>query len=207
DLWIRSWSLLTGIRFRVEGKEHLQPEQAYVIVPNHSNLLDIPLTGSRIHHPWKCLVKQEILNVPAVGWIIHNIAIPVDRSSKRSRQRSLIAMVRELQKGISILIFPEGTRNRTPQPLKSFYSGAFIIAIKAQKPILPVVITGIRKLQPVDTLLLYPGKVTMTYLEPIPTEGLTDKDVKELMTRVYALMEAHLVQHGPAFQHLGTKAN
>lgn len=206
DVWIRSWSLLTGIRFRVVGKERVDPGQAYVFVANHSNMLDIPLAGSRIHHPWKSLVKRELLRVPAVGWIIGNIAIPVDRSSKRSRQQSLLLMVQELRRGISVLVFPEGTRNRTPQPLKTFYSGAFVVAIKAQKPILPIVITGIRQLQPVDTLLIYPGRVTMTFLDPVPTAGLTDADVESLMEQVRGLMEAYLRAHGPAFAHLGTTA-
>ena len=197
--WIKWWEILTGIHIRVHAHDLVDPEQAYVFVCNHSNMLDIPFAGSCIMHPYKSLVKRELLKIPFVGWIIGQISIAVDRSSKESRKTSLMSMVRELNEGVSVLIFPEGTRNRTKEPLKRFYPGAFSVAISAQVPIMPIILSETRPLQPIGTIEFYPGIGHMTFLEPIPTEGLSDKDVNDLMQQVQQVMFDKLVELDPQF--------
>lgn len=201
--WIRIWSLMTGIRFSVEGHHLVGRDQTYMFVANHSNLLDILLVGSRIRHPWKSLAKREILRVPVVGWIIGNICVAVDRSSKESRKQSLLDMVAELEGGVSILVFPEGTRNRSDAPLADFHPGAFLAAIKAGVPIMPVVITGIRPLQPVGTFQFYPGRATMTFLPPISTADMVDTDIRGLTRKVFDHMQTEIIRRDPAFQQVG----
>ena len=199
-VWVGTWELLTGIWFRVDGLEHIHPDQTYVMVANHTNMLDIPLVGSRIIHPWVSLVKKELLAIPMVGYIIGMISIPVDRTSNESRQRSMLGMVNSLRQGISLLVFPEGTRNTTRQPVKRFYPGAFGAAIQAQVPVLPIVITHTRRLQPPGTIQLFPGRGQMHILPPIPTTGLHDKDTDALCQQVQHMIEAEILRRDPAFR-------
>ena len=197
--WILSCELLAGVRMHVSGHDKINPDQSYVFVANHNNMLDIPLVGSTIQHPWKSLAKREILNIPLIGWIIGNISLMVDRSSRDSRSNSLISMQQHLRRGISILVFPEGTRNRSGEALKRFHPGAFRTAISTQLPIMPIVILGIRSLQPVDTFELYPGPVEMRFLDPIPTKGLTEADQGKLMKEIFEKMEAEILRLDPEF--------
>ncbi|WNJ17648.1 lysophospholipid acyltransferase family protein [Pontibacter sp. G13] len=200
-LWIAFLEFFTGLSFEVRGRDRIDPDQTYVFVCNHVNMLDIPIVGSTIFHPWKSLAKVEILRVPVVGWIIQNIAIGVDRKNQQSRKTSLLEMMRNLESGISIMIFPEGTRNRTDQPLKRFHPGAFSLAIRAQVPIMPLVILDSRPLQAANRMELYPGIARFTMLPPISTEGLTEDDVKDLAQRVHDQMEAYIRAHDAHFAH------
>lgn len=199
-MWIKWWETLTGIHFHVHKHELIDPQQTYVFVCNHCNILDIPIVGSTIIHPWKSLVKRELLNVPFVGWIIGQISIPVDRGDKASRKKSLLQMIQELNDGVSVLIFPEGTRNRTEEPLKRFHPGAFSVAISAQVPIMPIILSETRPLQPIDTIEFHPGHGHLTFLPPISTEGYTEKDVATLMNQVHETMSQALIALDPQFQ-------
>ena len=199
-VWIGAWEFMIGMSFKVEGQENIDPDTAYVFVVNHNNMLDIVMVGSYIIHPWLSLVKKEIKRIPGVGQIISLIAISVDRSSKESRKRSLSDMVRRLKDGISILIFPEGTRNRTGNPLKKFYSGAFTVAIQAQVPIIPIVIYNTKKLQPVNKVQVRPGKGNMRILPPVSTEGLGKEDIGALQDSVYQQMYTAISEWDETFQ-------
>jgi 1-acyl-sn-glycerol-3-phosphate acyltransferase len=117
----------------------------------------------------------------------------VDRGNKEDRARSLVDLRRALDHGISILIFPEGTFNETEQPLKSFYNGAFRIAIETQTAILPVILLDAwDRMHHRHFFSLTPGKSRSVFLEPISVEGLTLDDMEVLKQRVYDIMEKTL---------------
>lgn len=108
----------------------------------------------------------------------------IDRSSAESRKKGVETLKKLMDdEGISPLIFPEGTRNRTSKPLKEFYDGAFRIAIETQVPIIPVVLLNVDKISPQKTFLLSPGKLYSKFLKPIPTKGLSLDDVDALKIR------------------------
>lgn len=193
-LWMTVFQILGGWRWRTEGLGHIDPEQTYMFVTNHTNLMDIPIVGGSIIHPWRSLAKREILRIPFLGWIIGNISIMVDRSSKASRQESIGRMIAALNRGISVMVFPEGTRNRTRQPLQPFYPGAFTVAIAAQVPIVPILIFDSHDLCQERPLRFWPGYARLRVLEPIPTVGLTDADLTDLMQRTHAYMLHELIQ-------------
>ena len=198
--WIRFWTFFTGSEFILENEERIDPGQSYVFVGNHVNMLDVAMVGSMIFHPWKPLTKKEIKDIPLLGWLIGNISIVVDRSSPQSRTNSLGDMVDHLKRGISILIFPEGSRNRKNIPLNKFYPGAFKTAIEAQAPILPLVIYNTRKLKPVNEFRIYPGKGYIRVLDPVPTKGKTLNDLEALMSEVHAIMESHVLELDDSFR-------
>ena len=199
-IWIGFWEFMTGIKFRIENSHLIDPNQSYVFIVNHVNMLDILMVGSCIQHPLIFLAKKEILRIPFVGWIINQVAVMVDRSNKESRRKTLLAMSRQLKAGISILVFPEGTRNRSDEPLKTFFPGGFLAAIEAGAPILPVVITNSRSLQPVNSMRFFPGECEMTFLPSISTQGLVENDIKTLSNQDKETMEEAILQRDYHFQ-------
>jgi 1-acyl-sn-glycerol-3-phosphate acyltransferase len=105
----------------------------------------------------------------------------VDRKNDQSRKESYDAMKRVLANGLDMLIYPEGTRNKTSEPLKSFYDGAFKLAIETNTPIIPVVLLNTKKiLPPYPIMFLKPGKIQLHILSPISTEGHTVASLKQL---------------------------
>ena len=94
-----------------------------------------------------------------------------------------------MKNGLSLLIFPEGTRNRTPEPTKEFYDGAFKATIAAQANIAPIVLINIRHLQPVDSNWVYPGRITMRFLDPISTVDMTEADTEALKNKTRGMID------------------
>ena len=185
--------------FRVERKLHAKydTKESYVVVSNHQTMMDIPanVVGSPESIVFKFLGKQEADRVPFFGYLIKRLFILVDRKSEASRKKSFQNMKAEMKKGFSILIYAEGTRNRTNEPLKDFYDGAFRLAIETQKPIVVNTLVGIKALNPPTGFFTYrPGRMEAHWEEAIPTEGLSLKDIDILKEKVADLMVHRLTQ-------------
>lgn len=135
------------------------------------------------------LAKKELLKIPVFGWIAKAATIIVDRSSPESRKKSIDRLKQFLKQGISILIFAEGTQNRSKELLQPFHDGAFRIAIDTQRPILPLVVIGAGKLMPPSTINLRPGKIRIYVGDEISTEGLTGTEVQALKEKTFKAME------------------
>lgn len=195
------WGEIVGIRFRnnSENKNKLQKGQSYVVTANHISFLDIHAIAIGMPVGFLALSKIENKKLPIFGPLISPGIITVDRSSHESRETSMKKMRDVVQKGISILIFPEGSRNRKlDKPLRDkFYDGAFRIAIEQQIPVAPMVITGNRRCMPPGTLLFKPGRVGIHVLDPIQTEGLTMADLPKLKQQVYEVMAKKLREEDP----------
>lgn len=188
-----TWSAFTGFRYKIRGVEHVDPNQNYIAICNHSNMADLMASAYGIQVPGKPLVKKELLKVPVFGQLFAMASVPVDRKDDAARKKSLEIMRKELNQGVSLIIFPEGTRNRTPQPLKEFHNGAFILSLETGVPILPVVFTNIRHLSSANSVLIRPWKIEATHLEPVFPEGF--KDVNEYKEYVYKRMWNYLVEN------------
>src|SRR6185503_9949932 len=99
-------------------------------------------------------------------------SVLVDRKSESSRRQSFEEMKKVLQKGMHMCLYPEGTRNRTAEPLKKFYDGAFKLAVESKKEIMPCIITGTRKAMPVNKkFYLLPQKLSMNFFPPVAAAG------------------------------------
>ena len=181
------------IRLRVFGKEKVDKNATYVFVANHASQVDIIASASAMPQPIRFLAKAEIKHIPVFGYMVKMLAIMVDRKSKESREKSVQYMVDELKKGNSLFIYPEGTRNRTDQPLKEFKDGAFRVAILAGVPIVVQTLIGAKEVNDPRGLQLYPGKVDVYFSDPIETKNMTVDDVPLLKERVKAEMLKHLV--------------
>lgn len=187
--WTDIWFFSIGIRHRNIFETPHDKKQQYIFVANHISYLDIPVIVKTVRQPLRILGKAEMGKVPVFGFIYRNAAVTVDRSSAENRAKSVRILKSVIRRGISIFIFPEGTFNESQEPLRSFYDGAFRIAIETQTPIKPLLFLDTYARQHYKTVLsLNPGKSRSVFLAPVPVEGLTQKDLPALKEKVYNLM-------------------
>ncbi len=198
--WSDVWFALSFMKQDFTGYENIDPNRAYVVSGTHSSTLDLFACGSSIKLAYKTLAKVETGKIPVIGYLFRVACLFVDRSSPESRKASIDNMIKELREGTSILIMPEGTRNRTGKPLKEFHDGAFRIAIETQTPILPMVVLNCRTLMPMDTWLVTPGTVGVRFLKPIETTGMTENDIPALKDSVYKLQEEVILRKDAFFK-------
>ncbi len=193
--WAMIWSALAIMPIRSEGRDRSIQDQTMVIVTNHNSYLDAIASYTTVRHLFKTLAKKELTQMPLMGQIFLTSGIMVDRSSTESRKASYQRMVAAIKSGTSIVIYPEGTQNRTDNVMKSFYNGAFRLAIECQVPVLPIVTMNTRKILPqAQFTKIRPGTIWQIYLSPVPTKGMTMEDVEGLKDQVYARMEAVICQ-------------
>ena len=160
-VWMQSWLYLIGCPVKVLGKENFEKDKTYVIVYNHNALLDVPLSAPFVPAGNKTIAKASFGKVPIFGWFYKRGGIMVDRNKENSRVKSYEAMRSTLKKGIHMCIYPEGTRNRTGNPLKPFYDGAFKLALDCGKDVIPTLLFNTDKVLPIHKIFyLYPHKNT-----------------------------------------------
>jgi 1-acyl-sn-glycerol-3-phosphate acyltransferase len=190
-LWLWSWifSMLTFIRYEFHGRENFRKGQSYIYVSNHTSFLDIPGIRLIIPGEFRPLAKKELKKIPVFGWIAQSATVIVDRSSGESRKKSMDKLKNILLDGLSILIFAEGTQNRTKAILQPLKEGAFRIAIDTQQPILPMVVVGAGPLMPPGTIALRPGKIKIIVAPEIPTAGLTIENLPALKQKTFDIMK------------------
>lgn len=182
--------MLNNIRYDFYGRENIKKDKAYIYISNHTSYLDIPGLCLTIPGEFRPLAKKELLKIPVFGWIAQAAAVIVDRSSGASRKKSMDKLRSNLGDGISILIFAEGTQNRSNEVLQPFHDGAFRIAVDTQQPILPIVIIGAGKLMPPGKAYIEHGKVKIVVGKEIETQQLTHKDIPMLKEMTFNAMKA-----------------
>lgn len=184
---------LTLVRFQVSGLENIDRKQPYIIVSNHLTAFDFMINARAYPSVYKFLAKKELVKVPVFGFIVRKLCVLVDRSSGSSRSSSMKYLHRTLEEGYSVFIYPEGTRNRSNDPLLPFKNGAFRIAIESQKPIAIQTLVDVKKISgQAHGLDYWPGKVHIVWSKPIETTGLTMADVDKLSAQVRAVILENL---------------
>ncbi|HXB12119.1 MAG TPA: lysophospholipid acyltransferase family protein [Bacteroidia bacterium] len=180
--WARLLFIGFFIRVDVKGQELIDPKQVYVFVCNHRSQLDIPLFAMACKGPFRFLSKIEVTRIPLVGYVVKRLYLTVDRKSRADSVASIQRMQDSLLKEkIPVLLFPEGTRNRTDKPLLDFKDGAFRLAIETQTPIGVLTMLNSGEFSPANKLLqLRPGKIKAAWSEPIITKGMTLNDIPKL---------------------------
>ncbi|MEI6946320.1 lysophospholipid acyltransferase family protein [Paraflavisolibacter sp. H34] len=194
--WADAWFALVFIRHRNIYEQPLQKDASYIFVANHISYLDAAIIPKVVRKPLRPLGKAELGKVPVFGFIYKRAIVSVDRSSAANRAKSVQVLKSILRKGISVLVFPEGTFNLTRQPLKDFYDGAFRIAIETGTPIKPVLfLDTYDRMHYKSIFSLTPGRNRCIFLEEVNTQGFTLKDVGLLRDQVFCQMEAKLQQY------------
>ncbi|MBL7725187.1 MAG: 1-acyl-sn-glycerol-3-phosphate acyltransferase [Chitinophagaceae bacterium] len=200
-LWADLWFFLAFIWHKKMYEAPHDKSKSYIFVSNHISYIDAAIIPKAYRQPIRPLGKVEMSKVPVFGFIYRNAIVTVDRSSASNRANSVRILKSLINKGISVLVFPEGTFNMTTQPLKDFYDGAFRVAIETQTPVKPVLFLDAYRRMPYESLFsMSPGRSRIVYLDEIQVTGYTLSDVALLKDEVFALMERKLVEYGAAWR-------
>jgi 1-acyl-sn-glycerol-3-phosphate acyltransferase len=184
--WMNVWLPLVGCPVRITGREHFKKGENYVVVFNHNALLDVPLSAPYVPGANKTIAKASFAKVPLFGLFYSKGSILVDRKDEQSRYKSFEAMKQTLMNGMHMCIYPEGTRNRTAEPLKKFYDGAFKLAANTGKDVIPCIISNTKKAMPVHkTFYLLPRPLRMKFLPPVSSANMSAAELRE---KVFQLM-------------------
>jgi 1-acyl-sn-glycerol-3-phosphate acyltransferase len=163
--------LLWGIRIKVHQRELIDSDRQYVYIGNHRSDLDAILTLAALEGYWKYLGKAELLKYPVVGYLVGQLYITVDRSSRASREESIRQMQAQAADGASITVFPEGWSNFSRHYLLPIRHGAFNLALSANLPLAVFTVIGTHELWPKPYWRLRPGTVHFFYEGVIETAG------------------------------------
>ena len=196
-LWADLALFLWGIRHKNIFLAPKDPEKAVIFVFNHTSYMDIPVLMKAFRkQPIRILAKDAMAKIPIFGFIYRKATVMVNRSSSEARAKSVSELINVLQHNISVVIAPEGTFNMTSEPLKSFYNGAFRIALETQTSIQPVLfLDSNARLSNKSIFSLNPGRSRAVFLPTIKVDSDNLADEEELKEKVYNIMETELIAY------------
>ncbi|HYB61815.1 MAG TPA: lysophospholipid acyltransferase family protein [Methylomirabilota bacterium] len=192
---------MLGVRVRVEGTKNV-PDGACLFIANHTGNVDAPAIVSSIPRQIAVIAKKSLFEIPLVGRAFRIARfIPVDRSDHESALASVEAAVGEMKEGVSFLIYPEGTRSADGR-LLPFKKGAFVLAIKAGVPIVPVACSGAHRIWPKKKRRIYPGEVVVRFCPIVDASAYTFEQRDALARLVHNIIAEAL----PPDQRPGERA-
>lgn len=190
-VWMHIWLFLIACPLRIKGTENFEKSKPYIVTCNHNSLMDIPLSSPFIPGANKTIAKTSFAKVPLFGWYYAKGAVLVNRKSEKSRKDSFEKMKRVLKMGMHMCIYPEGTRNRTSNPLKPFFNGAFKLACETETDIIPAIISGTKEAVPLNKIFFFlPKKLEIHFLPPVSSSHVSAVALKD---KVYSIMENAII--------------
>jgi 1-acyl-sn-glycerol-3-phosphate acyltransferase len=190
--WMRVYFFLTGLRLQVKGKENFEKGKNYVVVFNHNSLMDPPVSTPFMPGANKTIAKAEMARIPLFGMIYKRGSVLVDRRKEDSRKQSYMKMKEVVEMGLHMVIYPEGTRNKSSEPLQRFHDGAFRLAVDTGKPIMPAILFNTAKvLPPGKGFYFWPSKIRLHYLPAVDPANFASVEalreaVWEIMRKFYS---------------------
>lgn len=200
-LWGDLWFPLIFIWNKKLYEAPHEKSRSYIFVCNHISYLDAAIIVKAFRQHIRPLGKVEMSRVPIFGFIYRKAIVAVDRSSPAHRANSVRILKSILGKGISVLVFPEGTFNMTTEPVKNFYDGAFRIAIETKTPVKPVLfLDAYRRLSYKSVFSLTPGPNRILFLDEFPVDGYSFEDIPVLREKVHAVMKQKMIEYDGAWR-------
>lgn len=199
--WIVTFS---GVDYKTELEKPLDKSRQYIFCANHSSIIDIPYFAILWNDYFKFMAKIEFAHIPIFGLFFRTVDIPVDRNSKIGSFKAYKKALEAIDKGYSIVIFPEGTSERNPPELIEFKNGPFKIAIDKQIPIVPITF--------LDNWHLFhwhgdftgnPGTARVIVHKPIETKGFADADLNKLKQETFDTINNTLLKEYGSKQAVG----
>jgi 1-acyl-sn-glycerol-3-phosphate acyltransferase len=174
---------LAGVKLEVKGREKIPKDQAVLFMPNHQSLSDGPAI-IKVLPPVLAIAKKEFFKMPVLGRaMVLRGFIALDRKNRERAFQAVEEAAKSLKAGNSFVAFPEGTRSPDGR-LQTFKKGVFVMAIKAETPIVPISISGSRQIMRKGEWSIRPGTIRITFHDPVPTKGCTMDDRAEIIERV-----------------------
>lgn len=191
--WARMILKVSGVSLKVTGLSQLDPDQQYVFMVNHQSNIDIPvLVRSLPAFQLRWIAKKELLWVPLFGWAMWaSKHIIVDRADRFDALGSLKTAKQRMQSGISVVVFPEGTRSRDGA-LLPFKRGGFLLAVKTQTPIVPITINGSGRVLSKGDWRIRRGEIEVTISKPLSVENYRPGSLRALSALARGIIEKNL---------------
>ena len=188
-MWSRLILVTTRVKVDVTGLERLVPGRTYVFVSNHQSIYDIPVLFWSLPVQLRIIAKASLGQFPFLGWHLRRTGHLLVNRARPDRKAILGWAHRLTAHGLSLVVFPEGTRSRDGRVAR-FKGGSFFLALEAGLPVVPLSVTGSRHVMLKGRLATYPGRVHLTVHEPIDTSSLAGTDPREFGERVRAVLQA-----------------
>jgi 1-acyl-sn-glycerol-3-phosphate acyltransferase len=183
-LWGKAALLANRVKVKVEGMEQVKGEGPYIFMSNHQGYYDVFALLGHLPFQFKWLVKKELFSIPFLGWTMAAAGyINLDREGTRKTVEALNEAAQKIREGMSIVIFPEGSRSPDGS-IQPFKKGGFSLAIKSKVPIIPIAITGSRPIMPKGKLTVASGEIRIRMDHPIETQYCSLKDRESLIKEV-----------------------
>jgi len=182
-IWTNVVLFIYGIKVNVYGSENIDPAAGKIYISNHASYLDIFVQLAKLPDDVRMIYKKEINRVPVLGWAMFCAGfVALNRDKIREAMNSLDKAAKRVREGLSVVIYPEGTRTKDGT-VGEFKRGMFFLADKAKADIIPVSLTGTFELMPLGSMKVKPGMVNMVIGKPIQYK----KD-KELLNEIRAIV-------------------
>lgn len=203
QVWSRLNVLVSGARLRMRRTVPLDPHGAYVFMSNHRSHFDVLAVIEALpEFQLRWVAKKELTTVPVFGWALRHAGhVIIDRSDTEQAVRSLRAARGKMERGVSVVIFPEGTRAPAGRALLPLKKGGFMLALETGFPIVPIAVRGSSPVLPKGSWHVHAGDVDVVVGAPIPVVGRTREDV---MRQVESFLLAHVA--APASTELHREA-
>ncbi|MEE8202046.1 MAG: lysophospholipid acyltransferase family protein [Candidatus Acidoferrales bacterium] len=189
-IWLGLW--LAGIRFDVRGRENIPRDRACVYMSNHQSNIDPPLMFVLLPPRIAFIAKKDVFAVPVLGKAMHLADfVPIDRYDPEAARAAVEEALKHLRPGVSLIVYPEGTRSPDGR-LQRFKHGVFVLALRAQAPIVPITVIGAEAIMPKKKWQIYPGRIQVTVHPPVETRGRSLGDRAQLALEVQRIIAAAL---------------
>jgi 1-acyl-sn-glycerol-3-phosphate acyltransferase len=183
-IWAKLILLVSGIKVNVKGLSNIDPAKSYIYMCNHQSNFDIPVLLGCLPVQFRWLAKAELFKIPIFGRAMRGAGyVGIDRFNRESAFESIEEAAGKIKNGVSVMIFPEGTRSRDGK-IRLFKKGGFIMALNAGALIVPIVIRGTRPIMAKSSLRINPGDATMEVGKPIDASGYTMETKENLIEYV-----------------------
>jgi 1-acyl-sn-glycerol-3-phosphate acyltransferase len=183
-IWAKCILSVANIKVTVKGISNLTPRRSCIYMPNHMSNLDIPVLQAYLPVQFRWLAKAELFKIPVFGQAMQRAGyISIDRSDKKSAIQSLHRAANIIRDGVSVIVFPEGTRSRNHR-IQPFKKGGFVLAIDSGIPIIPITIRGTWPIMHKKRIRIKPGNVVVEIAKPIESSMYTRKTKDDLIDNV-----------------------
>jgi 1-acyl-sn-glycerol-3-phosphate acyltransferase len=183
-MWSKSILLVSGIKVDVNGLANIDPGKSYFYMANHRSNFDIPVLLGCLPIQFRWLAKAELFKIPIFGRAMSGAGyVKIDRFNRESAFRSIDEVAAKMKNGVSVMIFPEGTRSQDGN-VKPFKKGGFVMAVDTGVPIVPIILRGTRSIMTKGSWRINPDKVVLSVQKPIDTSGFTRDTKEDLIKKV-----------------------